>query len=186
MASTNKAGGPITPNSEALSLRLATPADAVALARIGRETFIETFGHLYSDEDLHAYLAGAYDAAQHARDISDNALRFWIIEYEGAIAGYAKAGPCKLPVNMESERAFEIYRLYVRGAYQGGSVGRMLIEAVLTWMRGQGADTAYLGVWEHNLRAQRFYARYGFAVVGEYGFPVGKQVDRELIMRAAL
>ena len=39
----------------------------------------------------------------------------------------------------------------------------------------------WLGVWSGNLRAQRFYRRYGFEKAGEYNYPVGKVVDREFI-----
>ena len=46
------------------------------------------------------------------------------------------------------------------------------------------AENIYLGVWEHNLGAQRFYKSYGFNEVGEYLFEVesGTPADRELIM----
>jgi diamine N-acetyltransferase len=38
-------------------------------------------------------------------------------------------------------------------------------------------------VWSENLGAQRFYGRYGFDKVGEYGFVVGKTIDREFILK---
>ena len=37
--------------------RDATPADADLMARIGPETFTETLGHLYTPENLTAFLA---------------------------------------------------------------------------------------------------------------------------------
>jgi diamine N-acetyltransferase len=53
----------------------------------------------------------------------------------------------------------------------------------LEWLERQGRTPLYVGVWSKNLGAQRFYRRYGFNKVGEYGFPVGKTVDHEFILR---
>jgi ribosomal protein S18 acetylase RimI-like enzyme len=38
-------------------------------------------------------------------------------------------------------------------------------------------------VWSENFGAQRFYGRYGFEKVGEYGFRVGNTVDHEFILK---
>jgi ribosomal protein S18 acetylase RimI-like enzyme len=57
-------------------------------------------------------------------------------------------------------------------------VGGRLFDEVMDWMAAQGPPDIWIGVWSENLGAQRFYARRGFEKVGEYGFPVGKTVDR--------
>lgn len=54
--------------------------------------------------------------------------------------------------------------------------------AALQWLEAQGGTPLYVGVWSQNLGAQRFYRRYGFHQVGEYGFRVGETVDREFIL----
>jgi hypothetical protein len=41
-----------------LDYRDGGPDDAALMARLGAETFTETFGHLYSPENLAAFLAG--------------------------------------------------------------------------------------------------------------------------------
>jgi len=53
-----------------LSIRKARVADAAALAEIGATTFIETFGHLYPEADLTAYLAQAYDEDETRKDLT--------------------------------------------------------------------------------------------------------------------
>jgi ribosomal protein S18 acetylase RimI-like enzyme len=50
-------------------------------------------------------------------------------------------------------------------------------------MAAQAPPDIWIGVWSENLGAQRFYARRGFEKVGEYGFPVGKTLDHEFILR---
>jgi hypothetical protein len=41
-------------------------------------------------------------------------------------------------------------------------------------------------VFVDNVRAQRFYARYGFQDVGRYAFMVGSHEDEDRLMRLAL
>ena len=48
------------------SIRRATPADAASLAALGTFTFIETFGHLYTPEDLQAFLEESHSEAAYA------------------------------------------------------------------------------------------------------------------------
>ncbi|GHA10012.1 hypothetical protein GCM10007989_00150 [Devosia pacifica] len=47
------------------------------------------------------------------------------------------------------------------------------------------AKAIYLDVWEDNLAAQRFYARFGFSPIGKREFRVasGKVTGSDLIMR---
>jgi ribosomal protein S18 acetylase RimI-like enzyme len=57
------------------------------------------------------------------------------------------------------------------------------MEIALEWLDSQSRVPLYVGVWSENYGAQRFYARYGFRKVGEYGFPVGTTVDHEFILK---
>ncbi len=54
---------------------------------------------------------------------------------------------------------------------------------VLGWLIDTYSARPWLVVFSENHRAQRFYARYGFAKVGEYDYPVGEWTDREFVMR---
>ena len=53
----------------------------------------------------------------------------------------------------------------------------------MAWLQEDGPRDVWIGVWSENYGAQRFYERHGFEKVGEYGFAVGKTVDREFILR---
>jgi ribosomal protein S18 acetylase RimI-like enzyme len=48
--------------------------------------------------------------------------------------------------------------------------------------RSRGAGTLWLGVWERNVRAQGFYRKAGFTVVGSQIFVLGSDAQRDLIM----
>jgi len=70
--------------------------------------------------------------------------------------------------------------------WQGTGVARDLMDWAIAEARARGAEQLFLSVFVDNLRAQRFYARYGFVPVGTYAFMVGSHADEDIIMRAEL
>lgn len=171
------------------TIRRAGPDDAEALAAIGISTFIETFGHLYPDSDLQRYLAEAYDLPRTRADLADPAKASWLVEAPqtegmgGEVIGYATVGPCGLPHAEVTPACGEVKRIYVVKAWQGSGLAVRLLADTMGWLERDGPRVIWLGVWSENYRAQRFYARYGFAKAGEYDFHVGDTVDREYILR---
>ncbi|HEY0335613.1 MAG TPA: GNAT family N-acetyltransferase [Stenotrophomonas sp.] len=166
-----------------MAIRRAGVADAERLSVLAARTFTETFGHLYPDEDLQAFLLEAY-AVERARIVlahPDYAL--WLVEDDGRAVGHAAAGPCGLPHAQVAQGDGELKRLYLLRDYQNGGWGSRLFDAALEWLLRHGPRTLWVGVWSENFGAQRFYARHGFEQVGEYEFPVGRVRDREFILR---
>jgi GNAT superfamily N-acetyltransferase len=165
------------------TLRRATIADAEALSRLAARTFTETFGHLYAPEDLAAFVAGSYAVERQRVILSHPDYAVWFLERDGVPIGHAAAGPCGLPHPEVVRGDGEIKRLYLVQGEQGGGLGTRLMHAAMDWLLRDGPRTLWVGVWSENHGAQRFYARHGFAHVGEYLFPVGKARDREFILR---
>ena len=171
----------------AFSIRRATPVDADTLAALARETFVETFGHLYRREDRDAFLDASLSSAVYASLLSDRHVAIWVAEYrDRAFVGYLTVGACKLPVPQREPRAGEIRQLYLRASAQRDGLGTRLLVMGLEWLAAQGHSPLYVGVWSGNLGAQRLYARHGFEKIGEYDFPVGQHLDREFILRQRL
>ena len=97
--------------------------------------------------------------------------------------GYVTACPAHLPHPDVAPGDGEIQRLYILRGYQGGGRGTLLLRTGLEWLEREGPRTLWIGVWSENYGAQRFYARHGFEIVGEYSFMVGDHADREFITR---
>ena len=164
-------------------IRRAGLDDAPALATLGARTFIESFGQLYSAEDLQAFLDESHTAAAYERLLADPRYALWLAEADGRAIGYAMAGPCGLPHAEVAPGDGELKRLYLLASAQGGGIGAGLFGQALEWLERDGPRTLWISVWSENFGAQRFYARYGFEHVGEYEFIVGQQRDREFIFR---
>ena len=164
-------------------IRRATPDDATNLAELGRVTFIDAFGHLYTPEDLQAFIEESHSVAAYARALANPDYALWLAERDGVAVGYAQAGPCGLPHADARPGDGELKRLYLLRSAQNGGVGLALLHVALEWLEREGPRTLWISVWSENYGAQRFYGRHGFEHAGEYEFIVGEQRDREFMYR---
>jgi GNAT superfamily N-acetyltransferase len=164
--------------------RNATAADAALMSRLGAETFTETFGHLYTPENLAAFLK-THSVGNWTTELTDPRFTIRLAGQDGEAIAFAKLGPPGLPFEVTGPTA-ELRQFYVRGPWQGTGVARVLMDWVIGESRRRGAEELYLSVFVDNVRAQRFYARYGFEPVGSYAFMVGSHADEDIIMRARL
>lgn len=155
----------------------------MALAEIGAATFTEAFGHLYPAEDLQAFLAASHSVEVWARTLADSQRAAWLAVADETLMGFIVVGPCKLPIANRESSAGEVQQLYVLQRFHNRRLGSELMAVGLEWLEEHGRTPIYIGVWSRNFGAQRFYGRYGFAKDGEYGFPVGKTVDLEFILK---
>lgn len=164
--------------------RQARPADAARMADLGTRTFIETFGHLYTPENLSAFLVN-HTEAKWAQELADPNFVVRIAEADKVTAAYAKLGPPSLPFEPKG-KPIELRQFYVLKPWHGTEIARTLMEWVLTESRARGADELYLSVFVDNHRARRFYERYGFTFVQPYAFMVGSHADEDHILRLDL
>lgn len=166
-----------------MRIRRATVDDAAALSSLAARTFTEAFGHLYPPEDLRDFLADSYAVEKQRVILSSPAHAVWLLEHEGEAVGHAAAGPCGLDNPGVQPGDGELKRLYVLREHQNGGWGARLFKTAEDWLLADGPRTLWIGVWSQNVGAQRFYARHGFAKVGEHQFPVGRTIDLEFTLR---
>jgi ribosomal protein S18 acetylase RimI-like enzyme len=164
--------------------RNATVADLPAIDRVFRQSFSDTFAHLYRPEDLAAFLA-QFTPEAWAEEFADPRYRFRVAEVDGEVVGYVKLGPSALPVQTD-KRAIELRQIYLLNEYHGSGLAKVLSEWAIGEARRQGFEELYLTVYVDNHRARRFYDRYDFEAVGRYDFMVGEHADEDIIMRKTL
>ena len=167
-----------------VSFRDATLEDAPCLASIGRQSFVETFGHLYTPENLAAFLAN-HSEENWRGELSDPRFSIRVGESDGEPAAYAKLGPPSLPFEVKGP-TIELRQFYVLRPWHGSGVAAELMAWVLDEARKRGAEEIYLSVFVDNPRARRFYERFGFEAVGRYDFMVGTHADEDIVMRKSL
>lgn len=170
-----------------IGLRPASPADIPALSRLGIDSFVAKFGHLYRPQDLASFLDAAFSPGAIAAELADPQRIYRLAERGGRLAGYCKlALTCGFPEHARGARTIELKQLYTDPVRTGEGIGGGLLEWALGEARCRHCDEMQLSVFSENLGAQRFYARYGFSKVAEVSFRVGEQVDKEFLFAAML
>lgn len=169
-----------------LAIRRANREDAGLLAELGARTFAETFAIDNSPEDMAAYLAASFNLTQQLAELADPAATFLIAEVGGVAAGYAKLRAGDPLEGVEGANPVELVRLYVLREWLGRGVGQALMRACIDLARQAGHRTIWLGVWERNGRAQAFYRKWNFRVVGEHVFQLGSDSQRDILLERAV
>jgi diamine N-acetyltransferase len=177
----------IMPLHHAVStIRTANSSDAAPLSELARRTFVEAFGDANDPEDLAAFLAATYSAEIQRQELVDPERRCLVAESEGVLTAFAlmRLGH-RLPC-ISDPTAVELQRFYVDRTAHGTGLAQRLMQAVFTSAREHGAHSVWLGVWEQNPRALRFYAAQGFTQVGSHVFRVGRDDQTDLVLSRPL
>lgn len=167
-------------------IRPATVADAQPLAELASRTFYDAFADMNTPANMKAYMSKAFTVEQLIAELSDPRARFLIAEVEGQMAGYSKLLADQAPASITGSNPIELVRLYVDKKYLGSGIGNDLMQACMNEARSLGHRSIYLGVWEHNHRAQSFYFRWNFRVAGNHIFQMGSDAQMDWLMEREL
>jgi len=161
------------------------PDDAKLLTDLSYTTFWDAFAShpKNSPEDMKHYMRQAFSEEQIAAELADENTIFLIAEAGGKAAGYAKLVRHAVEDGISAKRPIELSRLYSHQEFLGKGVGQELMDECLAVARREGHDVMWLGVWEFNPRAQRFYEKNGFCAVGQHIFQLGADAQTDLLMQ---
>jgi ribosomal protein S18 acetylase RimI-like enzyme len=182
----------VTRTSKAISqspnliIRRGKTGDAAVLAELGARTFSETFAPDNSPANMAAYLASAFSPAQQTSELTDSSSLFLIAETNGVAVGYAMLRSGNVLDNVTGKNPIELVRLYVSQESLGSGVGPALMQACVAEAKRRGHETLWLGVWEHNARAQAFYRKWNFTEIGTHVFQLGDDPQTDILMQRAL
>ncbi len=167
-------------------IRLAAVEDAAVLSELARRTFYDTFAATNDPADMALYLSQAFGIDQQTRELCDRDITTLLVEADGQAIAYAQLRGDHPPACVTGAHPLELSRLYVASAWHGRGIARPLMDRAKLEARERGANTLWLGVWERNDRARAFYAKCGFADVGEHIFLFGNDPQTDVVMVTTL
>ncbi len=156
-----------------ITIRQASADDAVLLSALATTTFFEAYFVQDESANLAAYIYDSFKPETLRAEIADAGSRFFIISVDGKAAGYAKTIDNSRVECINGDKVIEIKRIYLVERFWGSGFGKILLEHCIADAKERGFKQLWLGVWEENTRAQRFYAKFGFEQVGTVTFPYG-------------
>lgn len=167
-----------------ITIRRAGIADAVLLSAISSQTFYDTFAGTCTEQDMQSFLEEYFNVKQVQAELSNEDDYYYLAELAGEAVGYMRIMEdySNLPL-MKEWKALELKRIYVSKEFHGKNVAQQLMNFVIQFATENKYEVIWLGVWEHNLRAQKFYEKYGFVNSGHtHDFPIGSTPQKDFWM----
>lgn len=171
---------------ENIAIRKVSLDDIAILQQIGRQTFMETFSESNSDENMARYLEEGFSIEKLSQELRSTTSQFYFALLDGEVIGYLKLNTGDSQTELQDDNALEIERIYVLGAYHGKKVGQLLYDKVLEIAHKRRASYVWLGVWEKNPRAIRFYQKNGFVAFDKHIFRLGNDEQTDIMMKKTL
>lgn len=173
--------------SNLFTIRNACADDVDLLTNIGRKTFEESFAEFNTQENMANYLAKAFNVTRQKEELAQPGSLFLIAEVNGTAVGYARLLAGKGGETcLTGKNSIELVRIYLFNNCIGKGYGSQLMDACLEEARKRSHDSVWLGVWEKNDRAIRFYEKWGFIKVGLHVFHLGNESQTDHIMEKLL
>ena len=166
-----------------ISIQKATHNDIQALQEISKQTFYETFSAVNTEENMKMYLEESFSIEKLSSELNDANAEFYFALLDSSVIGYLKLNFGTSQTEMKDNNALEIERIYVSKAYHGKNVGQLLYDKALQIAKEKKADYVWLGVWEENSRAIRFYTKNGFVAFDKHLFKLGDDEQTDIMMR---
>lgn len=169
-----------------IHIRQISLQDLPALQTIGRKTFVETFAEGNSEENLANYVAEGFSVEKLSNELENKNSEFYFAEMDGRVLGYLKVNIGDAQSEQQDPDALEIERIYVLQEFHGKEVGSLLYQQALSIAHERKAPYIWLGVWEHNPRAIRFYEKQGFIEFDQHIFQLGDDAQTDILMKRSL
>jgi len=157
--------------------------DLETLRDLSIQTFKETFEEVNTEEDMQKYLLENLSIEKLKTELENVNSEFYFAENNDEILGYLKLNFKDAQTEKLEENHFEIERIYVLKAFLGQKIGQILFDKAIEIGREKNLEYVWLGVWEENHRAIRFYEKNGFEIFGKHNFVLGEDVQTDLLMK---
>jgi len=160
----------------------AFPEDLKTLRELCISTFKESYAHVNTKEDMDLYVAEKFSEQVLSEELVATGTAYYMICSGNDPVGYMKLNSGKVPKTADTE-GIEIERIYVSKRFQGKGYGQQLFLKAVNVALSSHVKIIWLGVWEKNLKAIKFYKRNGFVEFGAQIFTLGRDKQTDFLMK---
>ncbi|WP_137597864.1 GNAT family N-acetyltransferase [Paucilactobacillus kaifaensis] len=166
----------------AMKIKRVTTADLPALRDISIKTFTDTFGEQNTAANMQAYLDKAYNKEQLLQELETLSAAFYFALVDGELAGYLKVNVDNAQSESMGADSLEVERIYILPQFKRQGLGKQLINYAIELAKNDNKRKVWLGVWEQNFAAQKFYQFLGFKRESEHSFYMGTDPQTDYII----
>jgi len=169
-----------------LIIKLAKPSDAFSLSKLAEKSFRGAFAKLNDKINFEKYVARSFNINQIRSEILDCASIIFIANLNDEWVGYAKLYQGVPPDCVNQIPSIELARLYSMQEYLGCGIGPALMKACINYAREKNIKSIWLSSWKKNSRANAFYAKMRFQIIGNATFALGADIQDDYILAKSL
>jgi len=169
-----------------LQMSECTSCDIDRLISISRKTFIDAFEANNNPDDFKTYMQDSFSKEQLLKELADPQMTFYFVYSDNEIVGYFKLNENEAQSDIKDKNAIELERIYVKSEFQGKKIGYSMLNQVKHIAINKNMCYLWLGVWEKNTNAIRFYERNGFVKFGRHPYYIGRDRQMDWLMRLDL
>ena len=169
--------------SKNVNIRAVENSEIAQLHELSLSTFIQAFGTHNTASNMEQYVSEALTLDQITIEYQNPKSSFFFAEYQSEIIGYLKVNQGDAQTETQLAEALEIERIYVIPKVQSKGIGTLLLNYCLELAKLRKLKQVWLGVWDQNQSAIRFYERCGFVTFSKHEFMLGKELQFDVMMK---
>jgi len=169
-----------------LSFKECTIVDLDPLIEISRNTFIASFEKVNNPNDFKTYISSAFNKEKVKSELLNPHSTFYFVYLDDKLVGYFKLNEKDAQNEQFEEASIELERIYVKEVFQGRQIGKKMLFKVIEISKTKEVIFLWLGVWEHNDAAIRFYERYNFKKFSTHPYYLGSDKQTDWILKLNL
>jgi ribosomal protein S18 acetylase RimI-like enzyme len=175
------------PSVNNLTIKRAVASDVALLRELSITTFTDTYVAHNTPENMQMYTEKYFNTQTLLQELNSNENFFFIAMLDSVPAGYVKLRiPFEQHASLKDKKSVELERIYVKKNLHGTGLGYKLIQHGIEFAGSEGYDVLWLGVWNQNEKAIRFYEKCGFEIFGEHEFILGTEKQVDYLMKIKL
>ena len=174
-----------------VEVRRVGPADSAVLAQVAAATFALACPPHITQQAIDTFIADVLSQGCFEGYLADPLRDLFVSVDADTTTGYSMVVSGE-PADPDVRAALtvrptaELSKIYVLPDHHGAGTSRLLMEASMEAARARGAAAVWLGVNQENERAQKFYAKSGFARIGTKRFLVGDRYEHDYVFERVL
>lgn len=169
-----------------LRFQKCTFSDLEQLVEISKTTFVNAFEKDNDPKDFRNYIDSAFEKNNIADQLENSNSFFYFVFRKEHLVGYFKLNIADAQTDIKSKESIELERIYVCQEFQGQQIGKQMLHEVATLASQLNKEYMWLGVWEKNTDAIRFYQKHGFAKFAMHPYYIGKDKQTDWLLRFEL
>jgi diamine N-acetyltransferase len=150
----------------AMNLRPAVPADALCIAMLGTQVFLNTYAPEGMRLDLAREVLAHFAPTRIEELLHNQSVTFVLAESAGHLMGFVQVTHGARHELVAYESTSEVDRLYVHERFTSQGIGKALLHRAEALAASHGSAALWLTAWVGNARAIAFYSKQGYADMG--------------------